>query len=68
MSWTRRHELMDLDLDAYEEDAADAAEATRPAVHSPERPFELQGASLLDAAERAGMPLDPLLPKLERGG
>jgi hypothetical protein len=53
---------MDIDLDAYADDEdASAPDDAQPA----ERPVE-QRASVLEAAERAGMPLDELLPKLDR--
>lgn len=57
MSWPRRHELIDLDLDAYADDA-------QPAEHQVECAIEQKRVSVLEAAERAGVPLEELLPKL----
>ena len=63
--WPRRHELMDVDLDAYEENAEpDATDATQPAERPRERVAREEPVSVLNAAERAGIPLEELLPKL----
>ena len=59
MSWPRRHELIDLDLDAYPDDE------TQPVEPVVENVVEQKPMSLLEAAERAGIPLDVLLPKLD---
>ena len=64
MSWPRRHELIDLDLDAYADDA-DASEDVQAARYQLENIVEEKRVSLLDAAERAGIPLEALLPKLD---
>ena len=67
MSWPRRHELFDVDLDAYadENDAAAPGEP-QPAQPRVERKAEPERVSVLEAAERAGIPLEELLPKLDR--
>ena len=59
MSWPRRHELVDVDLDAYADDAdsPDSGES---------QPVEEKRVSTLEAAELARMPLEELLPKLNR--
>ena len=58
MSWPRRHELIDVDLDAYAEDAdAPPSDVAQPAIEEPR-------VSLLEAAERAGIPLEELLHRL----
>jgi len=59
MSWPRRHELFDVDLDAYDDESSE----TPPTVHQPEPPIEPKRVSALEAAERAGIPLEELLPK-----
>lgn len=54
---------MDLDLDAYADDSDDAeSSATQPVQPQVE---EQKRVSILEAAERAGIPLEELLPKLE---
>lgn len=53
---------MDIDLDAY----ADDEEKSEPHETQPVAlPVEPKRVSVLEAAERAGMPLDELLPKLD---
>lgn len=67
MSWPRRHELIDLDLDAYaDESDADALREAPQVARRSERRLEAMAVSVLDAAERAGVPLEELLPKLDR--
>jgi hypothetical protein len=63
MSWPRRHELFDVDLDAYADDEDTSA---RGEVQPVERQVEPERVSVLEAAERAGIPLEELLPKLDR--
>ena len=56
---------MDLDLDAYADDAnAEEAGVTKLTEPAPENAVEEKRVSVLSAAERAGIPLDVLLPKL----
>jgi hypothetical protein len=66
MSWPRRHELIDIDLDAYADDGATSArddvQSVEPQV---DRAIEQKRISVLEAAERAGIPLEVLLPKLD---
>ncbi|MGH7659571.1 MAG: hypothetical protein ACRENA_01465 [Vulcanimicrobiaceae bacterium] len=55
---------MDLDLDAYAEDAETTESGkTQPLISPPPDP---ERPSVLDAAERAGVPLEELMPKLDR--
>lgn len=64
MSWPRRHELMDVDLDAYADDApAQPSDAAESVAQSPGE-IEEEPVSTLEAAERAGVPLEELLLKL----
>ena len=58
MSWPRRHELMDVDLDAY------ADEDDAPVERQSQRVVEQQRVSVLEAAELARVPVEELLPKL----
>lgn len=56
---------MDIDLDAYADDSDDAESSqTQPVQPQVER-VEEKRVSILEAAERAGIPLEELLPKLE---
>jgi hypothetical protein len=67
MSWPRRHELFDIDLDAYADEADTSAPGdVQPVARQVERAVEQERVSVLEAAERAGMPLEELLPKLDR--
>ena len=66
MSWPRRHELLDVDLDAYaNDDEARESDNAQPADLHSEAATEEQQISSLEAAERAGIPLEVLLPKLD---
>jgi len=62
MSWPRRHELFDVDLDAYD-DEIDVD--VKPSERQCEKAVEQKHVSVLEAAERAGIPLEVLLPKLD---
>ena len=64
MSWPRRHELFDIDLDAYADDEDTSKNDAQPA--EPQVVIEQKRISVLEAAERAGIPLEELLPKLDR--
>jgi hypothetical protein len=67
MSWPRRHELFDLDLDAYPDDEDTSARGeVQPVERQVESTIEQKRVSVLEAAERAGVPLEELLPKLDR--
>ncbi|HEY1727196.1 MAG TPA: hypothetical protein VGG22_02315 [Candidatus Baltobacteraceae bacterium] len=67
MSWPRRHELFDIDLDAYADEEDTSAHGEAQAEETRVEPaIEQKRVSVLEAAERAGMPLEELLPKLER--
>lgn len=57
---------MDVDLDAYAEDAEAPAAGAQPPEHPPERATERKNATALEAAELARVPLAELLPKLSR--
>ena len=59
MSWPRRHELIDVDLDAYADEPSAAV-----AESQPEPPAEAERISILDAADLARIPVQELLPKL----
>lgn len=67
MSWPRRHELFDIDFDAYPDDEGISAPGdVQPVEPQVARASEKQRVSVLEAAERAGVPLEELLPKLDR--
>ena len=65
MSWPRRHELIDVDLDAYA-DEAKTPESAEPRREERElrHAVEQKRVSVLEAAERAGIPLEELLRRL----
>lgn len=65
MSWPRRHELIDLDLDQYAEEEDISKPADPRSTENPVKPVVERRSSVLDAAERAGVPLEELLPKLD---
>ena len=63
MSWPRRHELMDVDLDAYADDAE--AAHTQPRSQAPEVEQAPEAKpSVLEAADLARVPSLELLRKL----
>lgn len=58
---------MDLDLDAYADDGDTSARSdVQPVDCQVGRAIEPKRISVLEAAERAGIPLKELLPKLDR--
>ena len=58
---------MDVDLDAYSDDSdASESNAEQRADLRPEHVAQEKRGSVLNAAERAGIPLEELLPKLDR--
>ncbi|GEM_PF-5171052 len=62
MSWPRRHELIDIDLDAYADDADAPLDRVAPQASRRElEAVEEVQVSSLEAAERAGIPLEELL-------
>ena len=66
MSWPRRHELIDVDLDAYaDSEGPSGMPEAQPVQHPPVVAAEQPRISRLEAAELAGIPLEELLPKFE---
>jgi hypothetical protein len=58
---------MDIDLDAYADDEDTSARGeAQPIDCQVGRAIEQKRVSVLEAAERAGIPLEELLPKLDR--
>jgi len=56
---------MDLDLDAYADDSETTASSEQQPVPPHIEQTEEKHVSVLEAAERAGIPLEELLPKLD---